>query len=143
MNDSHHSSLVEQALFEHTFHALVLTLHENERPLRGLSGRMDWIFHGEISRFLKHGVIQGTPGEYSLLPIRKNEQTYFLLLMGLGKSSKPGLREKPSLAMLRELNTRLSSLQIKKIGISRSDFGDISTDLLTQHLSGAELWIGQ
>jgi hypothetical protein len=143
MNHSHHSSFVEQALFDHTFHTLVLTLHENERPLRGLSGRMDWFFHGEISRFLKQGVIHGTPGEYCLLPIRKHEQMYFLLLMGLGKSSKPGLREKPSFAHLQELNTRLTSLKIKKIGISRSDFGDISTDLLTQHLSGAELWIGQ
>ena len=139
---SHEFSSVEQALFHHEFKALIVALHENERPLHGLAGRIDWIFQGEISRFLAQGAIQGKLGELTLIPLKKNQHVYFIILMGLGKSENPGHRRPPPVHTLENLNTHLSSLKLEKVGVSRSDLGQLSAHDLKKHLSGAPLWIG-
>jgi hypothetical protein len=143
MKDLKEFSSLERALFNHDFNVLLLTVSENERPLRGLSGRMDWVFQGEISRFLKQDIIHGKSGEFTLIPVQKNQSSYILMIMGTGKTSHPGTRQKPSTEMLETLNRHLGSLKIKKVGISQSDFGDLSADSLKKQLSGVELWIGQ
>ncbi|NBU19826.1 hypothetical protein EBS43_00215 [bacterium] len=137
------SSALEQSFFDQDFQVLLVTLYENERPLRGLSGKMDWIFHGEISYFLKRGFIQGKSDECILLPIKKNQTSYSLLLVGAGSASHAGKRVKLPVKTLKKISSHLSSLGAKKIGLSLSDFGDISTDVLREHLPGAELWISQ
>jgi len=121
------SSALERSFFDQDFQVLLVTLYENERPLRGLSGKMDWIFHGEISYFLKRGFIQGKSDECILL----------------GSASHAGKRVKLPVKTLKKISSHLSSLGAKKIGLSLSDFGDISTDVLREHLPGAELWISQ
>ena len=137
------SSALEQAFFDQDFQILLVSLYENERPLKGLAGRMDWLFYGQISYFLKQGFIHGRPDEYVLIPVRKNHIPYSLLLIGAGASTKPGKRIKLSAGTLSRISSHLSTLGTQKVGLSLSDFGDVSPESLKKHFPGAELWISQ
>jgi hypothetical protein len=113
----------------------IATFHENERPLLGLAGRLDWRFHGAISQYLKAGAISGKLGECAYLPVALPllpERTYHLILVGLGAS-----QETPALnsAMVQRLVKNLKSLGVKKFGISKTDFGDLSA------LKEIPLWV--
>jgi hypothetical protein len=68
--------------------ALVLTLFEDERPLRGASGLVDWRLCGRLSSLLTEGRITGTRGETTLLPPRPRLPFDRLVLYGLGRSDE-------------------------------------------------------
>lgn len=126
----------EQARF---IDALVATVHENERPLAGLSGLLDWRFHGAISRGLRSGTITGAIGECVYLPISKNGSTYRLILAGAGKSSRPGERSALPIDSLRALQKNLASLRLSSVGISRQDFGSPPEEFFAKNLKGLPL----
>ncbi len=117
----------------------VATFHENERPLLGLAGRLDWRFHGAISQYLKAGAISGKLGECAYLPVTLPllpERTYHLILVGVGASQEtPALTGAITGAMAQKLVKNLKSLGVKKLGISKSDFGDLSA------LKEIPLWV--
>jgi len=64
----------------------VLPFFEDERPLQGLLGLVDWRIGGGLSALLRTGFCTGTAGEAVLLPGRRTLPMERLVLLGLGPS---------------------------------------------------------
>lgn len=63
---------------------LVLGHCEGERPLRGVSGAVDWRLGGRLSRLVAAGRATGRLGEAVLVPGRKRMTFERVVLVGLG-----------------------------------------------------------
>ncbi len=75
---------------------LVLGFFEDERPLRGSSGWIDWRLNGVLSRYVIEKRLSGVWKETTLIPSQRRIVPPLILLMGLGKVreySYPRLRE--------------------------------------------------
>lgn len=131
----------DRALFESQADALVATIHENERPLRGLAGILDWRFQGVISACIRSGAITGKPGECIFMPVVKNGRNFKIILTGAGKSTKPGERGTLPVESLRALQKNLQSLKLNSVVISRRDFGNPPEDLLSKNLKNLSVQI--
>jgi len=64
---------------------LVCGFFEDERPLRGSCGWVDWRLNGRISHFIEEKKLKGKWEEVILIPTQGRLQSPFLLLFGLGK----------------------------------------------------------
>jgi hypothetical protein len=64
--------------------ALAMPFFEDERPLRGVLGMVDWRLCGFISRMMIRGRIGGCRGEAVLVPGRPHLNVDKLFLFGLG-----------------------------------------------------------
>ncbi|MGK5087544.1 hypothetical protein WDW86_08295 [Bdellovibrionota bacterium FG-2] len=124
------------ALENHAIDGLVATLYQNERPLFGLAGLLDWRFHGALSSYLRAGAMSGREGECIYIPFEKHGQVTHLIFLGCGSTKSSGTRSVPSPASLEILRKNLVSLALPKIGISKADFGNPSEPLL----KGVPLW---
>lgn len=122
---------------------LLATCFQNERPLQGLAGRVDWKFGGEISNYLRKGVISGQEGECTYIPLRKNGQLYNLILLGCGLATIPGSRTDRMNVDVKGLKNNLKSLKLSPIAISRSDCDTNLIEILSKELKGSDLWIVQ
>ena len=69
---------------------LVLGVLEDERPLVGLAGLVDWRLCGALSRWLVSGFATGTWGESVLYPSSERLAQRATLVLGLG--TRPQLR---------------------------------------------------
>lgn len=116
---------------------MVVSIYENERPLAGLAGWLDWRFRGALSHFIQSGFITGKEGECAYLPVVQQEKTFHLILIGAGNNSSPGQRGSLPAESLKELKKNLTSLRLEKIGVSRKDF----EEHFIQSLKGLPLWI--
>jgi len=65
--------------------ALSLGFFEDERPLRGALGLVDWRLCGQVSRLILRGRISGEAGEKVLIPARPRLPFEKLFLFGLGR----------------------------------------------------------
>jgi len=65
---------------------VVLPCFEDERPLQGLAGLIDWRLSGELSSLLREGFCTGVAGEALMLPGRRTLPMKRLVLLGLGSS---------------------------------------------------------
>jgi len=63
---------------------LVLTPFDDERPLKGLNGLVDWRFNGSLSRLLMTEVLSTSPGERTLMPSNHRIPANRVLVYGLG-----------------------------------------------------------
>jgi hypothetical protein len=129
----------DQALISRQVDSLVVAVPENERPLSGLVGLLDWRFHGAISESLRAGAITGQPGECVYFPVFKNGHVYKLILAGAGKSPSPGERSSLPQETLTLLRKNIAGLKLGSVCVSRKDFGNPSEDFLSRHLKGIEL----
>jgi len=116
---------------------VLLLLPEDERPLRGDAGWVDWRLCGQISRRLLVGDLTGKLGEAALLPGREPLRATRLLLLGVGPCA--GLVDgslsrilKDAATRLRELRTR-SALLVLPAGI---DLEHCTLPLLTGLILG-------
>jgi hypothetical protein len=69
---------------------------EDERPLRGPAGLLDWRLNGAISREIINGRITGRFKETVIIPSNGRIQSPKILLIGLGRAARisyPKLRE--------------------------------------------------
>ena len=69
---------------------------EDERPLRGPAGLLDWRLNGAISREIINGRITGRFKETVIIPSNRRVQSPKILLIGLGSAARisyPKLRE--------------------------------------------------
>ena len=64
---------------------LVLGFFEDERPLRGSSGWVDWRLNGVLSRYVIDKRLSGTWKETTLIPSQGRILPPLILLVGLGK----------------------------------------------------------
>jgi hypothetical protein len=120
----------EQALVDRAIDGLVATVNENDRPLSGLAGLLDWHFRGAISESLRAGAITGQQGECVYFPVTRNGQTYKLILLGVGGGNSI------SPEALKPLAKNIQGLNLASVGVSRRDFGNPSEDFFSKHLKG-------
>jgi len=64
---------------------LVTGFFQDERPLRGSSGWMDWRLNGMLSRFLIEKRLTGDWQETTLIPSQRRVLPRMILLLGLGR----------------------------------------------------------
>lgn len=65
--------------------AACLFVFEDERPLRGLAGYVDWRLCGELSRILQAGRFVGADGDALLFPVRSGLSPERVYCFGAGK----------------------------------------------------------
>ena len=95
---------------------LVTGFFQDERPLKGTSGLMDWRLNGTISQLLKRGKITGQWQESTLIPSHGRVVAPWILLLGLGK-----LREYSTLRLrdlFPQLYEILKNLKTSKVCLS-------------------------
>ncbi|MEK6579420.1 MAG: M17 family peptidase N-terminal domain-containing protein, partial [Bdellovibrionota bacterium] len=126
----------DHALFSGEVTGLVAVVCANERPLSGLAGKLDWLLAGQISNYIRAGLITGNEGECVFLPFTKSDKTYHLILVGGGYSESMGDRKELKGETIRALHKNLMSLRPPKIGISRSDFGGVTNEYFNTKLKG-------
>lgn len=66
------------------YDAVCVLLTEDERPLEGAAGFIDWRMGGALSGVLKTGFFTGSPGEKLLVPTDQKLPAPRLFVMGLG-----------------------------------------------------------
>lgn len=64
---------------------IVLGVFEDERPLKGVSGFVDWRMHGMLSRLMIELELIGKLGENWLIPSQKRLPIEKIFIFGLGK----------------------------------------------------------
>jgi hypothetical protein len=135
----------EEALFSNKVDGLVLACYQNERPLLGLIGLLDWRFHGGLSQFIREGALSAEEGHCTYCPIQYQKKNYHLLVVGLGYNPQAGKRTRPQASALKALKKNLASLKSLKFGLSQKDFGfrndeDIFAPLQSE-IQENHLWI--
>ncbi len=60
---------------------------EDERPLSGAAGFVDWRLCGALSKILQSGFFEGTPGEKLLLPSEGKIPASRIFVVGLGRTA--------------------------------------------------------
>jgi Cytosol aminopeptidase family, N-terminal domain len=66
--------------------SLCLFVGEDERPLRGTSGYVDWRLCGRISRVLQEGFFTGAQNDALLLPAHGRFPLMRIFVIGMGRS---------------------------------------------------------
>jgi hypothetical protein len=130
----------EQALFEGRIEALVAACCENERPLQGLAGQMDWRFLGVISRYLREGAVTGREGECVYVPVSRPGKMFRILLAGAGRNEFAGNRGALPKGSIDALARNVSLLRLTSIGVSPKDVGQAAFEELERRLEGVALW---
>jgi hypothetical protein len=69
---------------EHFSEAMCLPVWQDERPLRGVLGLVDWRLCGRVTELVKSGRIQGCVGESLLMPGRPRLNVEKIFLIGAG-----------------------------------------------------------
>lgn len=68
--------------------AFALSFFEDERPLRGALGLVDWRLCGFLSRQIVGGRLSGARGEMTLVPTRARLRCDKLFIAGLGRQAE-------------------------------------------------------
>jgi hypothetical protein len=82
----------EYQLQDGTKNGVVLYCFEDERPMKGIIGELDWRFNGHFSTWIKDQRITGKFGEAVYAPLKWNEKTFHFLVIGAGQVQPDGLR---------------------------------------------------
>jgi hypothetical protein len=119
----------EEALFSPASEKklFVLCLQENERPLRGANGLLDWRFRGLISNWIIAGKITGRKNEKVYLPLHTRHGLRHAVVIGLGTEKDP--TDVPSVV----------SAVTKSLKFSNVVFHSSARSLVKGSLSGAEV----
>lgn len=64
--------------------AVIVGFYEDERPLKGQAGWLDWLLCGALSQLIIAGRMRGTVGDVALLTSRKKIPAEKIFLVGLG-----------------------------------------------------------
>ena len=103
-------SLFPGAVPEAPADTVVVLVPQDERPLRGDAGRVDWRLCGRISEQLSSGYASGVAGETVLLPAGRPLRAPRLLLVGVGPSRRL-MQGRPLLRAMRVAADRLLALR--------------------------------
>lgn len=103
---------------------LVCGIREQERPLKGAAGAIDWRLKGFLSRFVIRGHITGKQGELTYVPVLVRGATRHILLAGLGSSSsKPQETE-----IFKKILETMKRLNLSSAAVSQSSFPAFSSE---------------
>ncbi|MBI3554645.1 MAG: hypothetical protein HY074_00095 [Deltaproteobacteria bacterium] len=118
---------------------LVCSIFEDQRPLKGVAGALDWRLKGFLSRFVMNGHITGAHDEFVYVPIKHQGDVRHLMLVGLG--AERGRRQ--SEVMLANLAQRVCAMNFKRVAVSRSSFPFLDESRIKKALKGVEVEITQ
>ena len=131
--------------FQGEAQCIAASVFENERPLRGIAGWLDWRFQGALSEGLRKGILTGKAGECGYVPVTRAGKLFHIVLAGGGKltaaEKESGKRAELPAATWEALKKNLASLKLGKIAISREDMGGVSEAELEKKLKGVTVWI--
>lgn len=124
---------------------VVCSVFEDERPLKGTAGALDWRFRGFLSRFMLSGKISGAKNEFVYIPMRHQGATRHLMLVGLGsRNTLPkNQNDTQASALLTALATRISSLGFKNVVISQSSFPFLEESKIKKAFKGVTVELTQ
>ncbi len=130
---------------------LVIPIFQDERPLKNLTGLLDWRLYGLISKHIADGRIIGKHNELVLIPVEYHGEYKYILTLGLGiKSLNPFAQKnkKEILDVSATLNKTISKLNFKHVYFISSFFDEQNEknseykDLLTSKLKSLQTgWI--
>jgi len=92
--------------------ALACCVFEDEWPMLGLAGLVDWRLAGRLSALAKDGFLTGKAGEVMLLPVRPWLPFEKLLVLGLGPHA--AFDEGAARTATERLARTLEGLQVKR-----------------------------
>ncbi|MBI3544481.1 MAG: hypothetical protein HY075_14515 [Deltaproteobacteria bacterium] len=116
---------------------LVCSIYEDQRPLKGAAGHLDWRLKGFLSRFVMGGRITGSPGEFVYVPVKRHDSIRHLLLVGLGHQGAQA--QPPEADLIAKLAKRVAQLQFKRVVVSRSSFPGLDENKIAKALKGVEV----
>lgn len=96
--------------------AIALPLFEDERPLRGPTGLVDWRLCGALSRLLLRGRVRGVRGERVLVPARPRLPCDKLILFGLG--TRDAFDEDVFVAAVHDVLTTLEGVRARTAALA-------------------------
>jgi hypothetical protein len=88
------------------------SIWNDERPVRGFAGLLDWRLGGRISALLKSGFVRGDSGETILVPGKPHVPFEKVLVVGLG--ARNDFDESAFRAGLLHIATALQGLRIRR-----------------------------
>ena len=98
--------------------------------------RLDWRFHGMLSKFIRSGVISGKKGEVVYVPATKQGKHYHIFVLGGGITNKSGTRTGNS-PKIEQLIPNIKAVGAEHFILSKSDFGDLQDAEINQSLMDA------
>jgi hypothetical protein len=110
--------------------ALCVFVTEDDRPLQGAAGYLDWRMCGALSRVLLGGFFKGDRGEQLLMPTRGGVSPVKLFAVGAGPSktldaSTLGLLLESSALMLKRAGVSSVALSLPKCGLDDASRADV------------------
>jgi len=90
--------------------------HEDERPLRGAAGLLDWRLCGRLSQLVRQNKILGTMGEIVLLPTMGRASFERILMVGAGPSASADAA--CAMRTLSLLFEALDGLKIRRVALA-------------------------
>jgi Cytosol aminopeptidase family, N-terminal domain len=91
---------------------LACTVFEDQRPMRGAAGLLDWRLAGRLSRLAKQGFLAGELGEVVFVPGRPHLCFDKVLVFGLGARS--GFGEGTFRSVITHLMRALAGLRVRR-----------------------------
>lgn len=127
---------------------LVTGFFEDERPLKGSSGWVDWRFNGTLSRFLIEKRLTGQWGETTLMPSQGRVSPRMILFLGLGKMREYSylrIRDLSAylLKTLRKLNTSNVCLSLPYGESYNVDCGKLAEVLMEEIADSSDQELGR
>jgi hypothetical protein len=108
---------------------LLVPVPEDERPLRGDAGWVDWRLCGGLSEQLRSGYASGRLGEAVLLPAGPALRAGRVLMLGVGPASE--IAGRPLLQAMRAATQRLLSLRSRSAGLACPGSVDFELDAVS------------
>jgi hypothetical protein len=94
---------------------VVVPLFDDERPLQGGVGRVDWRLCGQLSSLVASGRLSGTPGEAALMLAFGGLAAQRLLVLGAGRRS--AFDRKALAALARDAAGRAAALGVESVAL--------------------------
>jgi len=114
--------MLDPALLEHPFSGALLVCFEDDRPLRGLLGDLDWRFNGHFTSLMKQQLLTGESGEILYAPLRWNDQTLHFLILGGGLPDSTSRRAAIAHGLFDEALRKMDELGLSALIASRKDW---------------------
>lgn len=127
-NDGHSSDSLrteEEVLFDPNASGcmLVCSMYQDQRPLKGVVGLLDWRLRGQISKLIINGRITGENGEVVYFPLRYRNAIRHLLFLGLGDSSQSEKKfESTAAEVLERIEKVAKNMRFDRVAISTGSF---------------------
>jgi hypothetical protein len=113
-------------LDEANVEAAVGSFWQDERPMRGLAGLLDWRLAGRLSTLLASGWVRGEPGEVLLVPGKPHVPFEKILLVGLG--ARGSFDEDAFRSGVQRMAAALEGLRVRRAVVELPGRGTASID---------------